>query len=387
MVNKAGKTKLAKPVKKSGFIYKPRKFEDVKRRAEKPQGRYDSIYKPGFDTFRPKQGENIIRILPPTWDGEQDHYGYTVFVHSYVGADKSTYLCPSKMKKKHCPICKAAEDAKRAGEEDDAKQLYVREQTLFWVLNRDGEDKKHPLLYSVSGSMDRDILSQTVTSRTGKALAIDHPTEGYDVIIKRTGQGLMTRYVSSIDRESSPIADKQSDRDAITDYIEENPIPSVLKFYAEDYLEKIINGTTEQKDGDLEEEDEDLDEEDEEEEKHISRKKKRPVDEDEEEEEEDDAEDTESDEDDDGSDEEEERRPARGSAKSKSRKAAADDEDEEDEEEDEDESDDDEEAPFDTDDEDKDEDEPEEEEDEDDEEEEPAPKAKSRVKIKKKVRR
>jgi gp32 DNA binding protein like len=261
MVNKASRTRLKKPARKSGFVYKPRKYEDVKRRAEKPAGRYDSYFKQGFDTWRPKVGENVIRILPPTWEDSHEHYGYTIWVHSWVGPDKSTYLCPAKMKKKHCPICDAAEEARKAGEDDEYKHLNVKEQTVFWIIDRDDDDQQ-PQLYAVSGQMDRDILAQTISSRTGKAIMVDHPDDGYDVFIKRTGQGLKTRYVCSIDRDPSPIEDKQSEQDEILKFIQENPIPSVLKFYNEEYLEKVVEGTMEQKDEDTEDEEDDTEEED-----------------------------------------------------------------------------------------------------------------------------
>lgn len=304
MVNKASRARLKKAPKKSGFVYKPRKLEDVKRRAEKPAGRFDSYFKPGFDSFRPKVGENVIRILPPTWEDSHEHYGYTIFVHSWVGPDKSTYLCPAKMKKKRCPICDAADEARKAGEDDEYKALNVREQTVMWVIDRDDDDKS-PQLYAVSGQMDRDILAQTISSRSGKAIMIDHPDEGYDVFIKRTGQGLKTRYVCSIDRDKSPIDDDETQQEEILTYIKENPLPSVLKFYNEEYLEKVIAGTVEQKDDDTEDEEDDVDDENEDEEEERSSKRGKSKKRRQEEDDDDDGEDDEED-DDNGSDDDEE---------------------------------------------------------------------------------
>jgi hypothetical protein len=289
MVNKASRTRLKKTPKKSGFVYRPRKLEDVKRRAERPAGRFDSYFKAGFDSWRPKVGENVIRILPPTWEDSHEHYGYTIWVHSWVGPDKSTYLCPAKMKKKPCPICEAAEEARKAGEDDEYKHLNMKEQTVFWIIDRDDDDQQ-PQLYAVSGQMDRDILSQTISSRSGKAIMIDHPDEGYDVFIKRTGQGLKTRYVCSIDRDPSPIEDKESEQEEILTYVKDNSIPSVLKFYNEEYLEKVIAGTMEQKDEDTEDEEEDTEEEEERPRGKRGKPKPRKDEDEEEEEEEEDTE-------------------------------------------------------------------------------------------------
>jgi hypothetical protein len=119
MVNKLQRKDKTK--KKSGFVYKGRSAESVKERAEQTGGRFDSLFKSGTDTFTPHVGENIVRILPPTWDSE--HFGYPIWVHSRIGEDNSSYLCLRKMKNKECPICAAAKEAKDDNEADEAKAL------------------------------------------------------------------------------------------------------------------------------------------------------------------------------------------------------------------------------------------------------------------------
>src|SRR6202012_5512454 len=96
---------------RSSFQYKPRTVDQIKGRANRKTSMFDSIFKPGFDSYRPKTGDNLFRYLPPTWD-DSDHYGYTVHVHRNVGANNSTYLCLRKMLNKPCPVCEAAKEAK-----------------------------------------------------------------------------------------------------------------------------------------------------------------------------------------------------------------------------------------------------------------------------------
>jgi hypothetical protein len=236
----------------SGFKYRPRDSESVQKRAEQQGGQFDSIWKDGIDRWRPKDGENVIRILPPTWE-DHDHYGFDIWIHGYVGPDKSTYLCPQKMNNEACPICKAARDAKAAGEDDEAKQLTARRQVAVWIIDRDDENPM-PKLFAMSWSMDRDIAALCHNKRTGKVLLIDHPDEGYDISFSRTGKGLNTRYIGmAIDREPSPIADSEDDQEKILDYIQENSIPDLLNFYDTDYLEKVIEGGTDERDEDLDE--------------------------------------------------------------------------------------------------------------------------------------
>lgn len=241
---------------KSSFQYKPRTAQQVKERANRKSSLFDSIFKQGIDTYRPKQGDNLFRYLPPTWD-DADHYGFTAFVHQGIGANNSTYLCLNKMLGKKCPICEAQKEAKDAGEAEEASALAYRERLISWVLDRDGDDPEKPLVYDQSWTQDRDIASLCVNERTGEILMIDHPDTGYDVTIKRQGTGLRTKYYGyAIARDESPIADKQKVQDEILDYIKENPIPEVLNYYDYDYLQGVLSGSVAEKDKDVDEDDE-----------------------------------------------------------------------------------------------------------------------------------
>jgi hypothetical protein len=220
--------------------YEPQKAEDIRARATRTSGRFDSIFKPGFDTFRPKGGDNLVRFLPGTWNLGVA-YAYDVWVHRYVGPDDSTYLCLDRMLGKQCPICDAAAEAKRAKDDEEAKQLRVLQQGVAWILDRRGEMPKQPLLFQMSRTLDSTILSLT---NIKEQIWIDNPTEGFDVTIKRSGTGLNTRYIAAIDRDPSPIAEKQRDFDKIMDYIETNPLDTVLHYFDADYLDRVMSGTT-----------------------------------------------------------------------------------------------------------------------------------------------
>lgn len=260
--------------KRGGFHYRERKAEEVKARAEQTGGRYDSYLQSNIDMFRPKQGDNNIRFLPPTWENE-DHYGYEIYLHSYVGADGSSYLCPLKMKQEKCPICLASKEAKDNGEEEEARGLSPTKRVLAWILDRDEGD--NPIIYSMPWTTDRDIAALCYNKKTGKVIPIDHPDKGYDVSFKRQGQGLTTKYFGTqIDRDPSPISSNEKTQDEILDFVSENPIPDILKFYDYEHLENVISGTAESKD-------EDLDEEEEKSTRRPSSRKSRDEDEDEEE--------------------------------------------------------------------------------------------------------
>lgn len=239
---------MALKSKAKGFVYKPRTVDQVKGRASRKNSKFDSIFKQGFDTYRPKQGDNLFRYLPPSWD-DADHYGYTAHVHRNIGPDNSTYLCPRKMLNKPCPVCEAAKEAKDAGEADEAKELGTSERIVSFVLDRDGDDPEKPLLYDQSWTQDRDIVSLCVNERTGEILMVDHPDKGFDVTIKRTGTGMRTKYYGyAIARDDSPIHDDEKVQDEILDYVKSNQVPDTFQFYDYEYLKGVLSGTVAAKD-------------------------------------------------------------------------------------------------------------------------------------------
>lgn len=234
------------------FVYKPRSPDSV--RAHAVRRRYDSIWKDGTEVFRPKEGDNQLRVLPSTW-GDRDHYAYRIFLHSFVGPDNGSYLCLRRMKNERCAICEAANAARDDGEEEDARSLQAVERWACYVIHRDDRNAKvRPKIYEIVPYVDADLCALAESKKTGKVKFIDDPENGYDITIRRTGTGLNTRYLPQIDSEASPIADDRKDQEEILDYISENPIPDMLKFCDNDYLEKMISGGAKQKDEDEDEE-------------------------------------------------------------------------------------------------------------------------------------
>jgi hypothetical protein len=240
---------MALKSKKQGFQYKPRTADQVKERASRKSARFDSIYKSGFDKFRLKQGDNLFRYLPPTWD-DAGHYGYTIFVHYGIGPNNAPYLCLRKMLNKPCPICEASKAAKDAGEADEAKELQPAERVVSWVLDRDADDPERPMIFECSWTQDQNITSLCVNERTGEILMIDHPDKGYDVTVKRAGKTKTntTYYGQQIARVDSPIHDDERAQDEILDYVKENPIPDILNYHDYDYIAVVMSGTVAEKD-------------------------------------------------------------------------------------------------------------------------------------------
>lgn len=240
-----------KDAHRGGFDYRPSDPKKLKERAERRGGGFDSYFIGGVNTFRPKAGENAIRICPPTWK-DHEHFGYEVWVHGFIGLERSSYLCPKKMLGKKCPICELAAETLQAGEKEDSDQIKAKQKVLYWLIDREG-DSSDPLVWAVSGQFDQDI-SGRCNKRNGKVLEIDNPWDGHDVTFRRTGQGLATRYLNvDIDPDTSPLADREKETNRLLDFLKEKPLDSILKYHSYDQLKMAIEGKAKDEDDEIDE--------------------------------------------------------------------------------------------------------------------------------------
>jgi hypothetical protein len=234
---------------RGGFDYTPSDPKKLKERAERRGGGFDTYFNGGFQMFRAKQGENAIRIMPPTWKGHQ-HFGLEIWVHGFIGLDRSSYLCPKKMLGKKCAICEAAAEALSAGEKEDSDELKAKMKVLYWILDREG-DSGDPQPWAVSGQFDQEV-SGRCNKRSGKVLEVDNPWEGHDVTFRRTGQQLATRYINvDVDPDRTAIADREKETQRLLDFVQDNPLDKILKYYDYDHLHGAIAGKSKDEDEDL----------------------------------------------------------------------------------------------------------------------------------------
>lgn len=218
------------------FEYRQRDASSARKRAESSGKDFDRYLQDVADAYAVNDGDNVVRILPPTWD-DAEHYGHDIYVHYEIGPDKGTYLCLNKMKGEKCPICEERKRAQNEGDEDYAKKLEPKKRVLVYVIDRNKE-KEGIKVWAMPWTLDRDIVKVSVDKRTGEVLPIDHPDDGYDVMFERTGKGPRTEYVGvSIDRKSSPL-----DNDKALDFAQEHPLPTLLKFYPYDHIASVFDG-------------------------------------------------------------------------------------------------------------------------------------------------
>jgi hypothetical protein len=207
---------------------------------------FDGILIPGGPrTFKAKQGNNTIRILPPTWK-DAVHYSYEVKIHNEVGPDRQSYLClkENEAAPTHdCPLCEERNSTKLSSEERD--KLRPRARNYIYLIDRK-EPNVGPQIWSISTQADKEILTQSLIKRTQRYLPIAHPIDGFDIDFSRDGEMLNTRYRGyMVSRESTPLSTDENEMMSWINYIDNHPIPEILQFYSAEHIREIYHGRRE----------------------------------------------------------------------------------------------------------------------------------------------
>jgi hypothetical protein len=219
-----------------GFSYQRRSADQWNKHSERSSG-FEGFIKDDFKTWRPKKGDNAVRILPPTFE-DANHYGVEVWVHYNIGPERASVLCLQKMQGKPCPACEERIEAQRAGDEDGAKELKPRNLIVTWILDKNEREIGNPAIWAIPGGVDTDICKISQDRRSGEVYEIDNPDDGYDVYFDKEGDGLKTRYGGfQLSKKTNEVPQK------VLDYIEDNPLDSVLRWRSYEEIEKLLSGT------------------------------------------------------------------------------------------------------------------------------------------------
>ena len=222
----------------TGFSYKRRASEDAKKRASESTKEFDSFLRDDIKTFKPTDGYNTIRILPPTWP-DPKHYGLDIFVHYGVGPDEQAYLCLKKMKGEDCPICEERDRARRAGESDEyIKDLDFTRRSLFYLIDRNHEKDGVVAWAAPFTKIDQAIVKVSIDRQTGEALPVDDPEAGYDIEFDKGGKGIGTQYTGvAIARRESRLGNREA-----LDFVVKNPLPAILEYHSYDHIKSVFGG-------------------------------------------------------------------------------------------------------------------------------------------------
>jgi len=238
------------PKEERGFKYQKRSKDTLKERANMKGGNYDTYIKPKFKQWKPKDGKNVIRILPPTWE-KAKHYGLDIFVNFNIGADNQSYLSLSKHGKGADPLAEARRDAQKEGDKDLAKALNPSQRILYWIIDRMDEDEG-PLLWAAPFTFDKSLSNLCIDEDTKDVIFIDGPSDGRDVRFYKEGTGLLTKYDPSKMKVLKPsnIHEDEGLEAEWLDFIAENQLPDVLNFYDYDHIAATFGGQAGRRDED-----------------------------------------------------------------------------------------------------------------------------------------
>lgn len=224
------------------FKYRQRSRDSVRERANMRGGDFDSIIKSKYKVYKIRDGKNLIRILPPTWDNAE-HYGYDLFINYNVGVDNQSYLSLSKMKGEADPLAEARKEAERDGDKKLAKDLQPRQRVAMWIVDRQDEDEG-PQLFLCPFTLDKAIAGASFDEDTKEVIYVDDPDQGCDVRFYKEGSGLNTDYPGEKIKIMKPSAlheDMAVQKEWET-FVQENPIPECLQFYEYDHIASVFNG-------------------------------------------------------------------------------------------------------------------------------------------------
>jgi hypothetical protein len=227
------------------FQEQQRSKEDVKTRANMRGGDFDSYIKSEFKFYKVREGKNVIRILPPTWEGAK-HYGYDTWVVYQVGVDKQSYLSLSKMKKQPDPIEEAREEAARDGDEKLAKELTPKHRVGVWLIDREAPDEG-PQFWAMPFTVDKDFSNLSIDEDTGEVLFIDNSKTGCDVRFYREKTSKpFPEYTSSKMKllKPSPLHEDPDQAQDWLEYVAAHPVPEILQYYSYDHISAVINGAS-----------------------------------------------------------------------------------------------------------------------------------------------
>ncbi|MNW28087.1 hypothetical protein D3C74_48990 [compost metagenome] len=160
-----------------------------------------------FSFWSPKDGRNVIRILPAK-PGTADDFYAEARVHYNVGPNKKMVTC-GKVARSSCAVCDFVDALFKSGDKEDeklAKRMKATSRYYFNVIDRsveeDSEDYGKVLVFGSGATIFTDILGIICDPDYGDITDAD---EGYDIIINKSGKGLDTEYKTNARPKQTPI--------------------------------------------------------------------------------------------------------------------------------------------------------------------------------------
>jgi len=203
-------TSSSRGAKKSAWEdYKGKVTQDALKRKEEQFRKGDvrrGYIVDDVEMYIPREGANVIRIVPPLEVSELAYYGLDVHFHRNVGLNNDYFLCLKRMYGKPCYVCEQQTSQLWEEDRDLAKSYFPDHRVLMWVLDLGSDDSEKLLLWSCPRTLAEEILGQSHKKSADVYLDISDPFDGRKVFFDRIGQGRQTKYKNvQIDEEPFPL--------------------------------------------------------------------------------------------------------------------------------------------------------------------------------------
>jgi hypothetical protein len=158
----------------------------------------------GGNYFKPRQGKNVVRFIPPPLGKKATMVWYKHWFQ--IGNERQSIICTKYQYNQPCPVCKKGSELKATGNKIDSRKARALEpQSSVYANVVDMMDpEKGVQVWTMSPGLFKDITSAVEMADVGKVFA--DPQKGFNIIFKRKGEGKDTEYSGHmVARESSPL--------------------------------------------------------------------------------------------------------------------------------------------------------------------------------------
>jgi len=184
--------------------------------------------------FRPRDGDNYIRIVPPLEDDElAGAWGVDVITHYIEG--HGWLLSPKSIDSTdHDPVDDLIRELRKIDPELE-DMVKTSRKTVMHILDFNADERDGVLkLWGAPPTLVDDFVKAAKDKRSGRTHSLEDPDNGLPLSFDKTGTGLQTRYSAvQLERDPFPLDDQ------VVDEIEY--FGDVLKVESPDDMRKIID--------------------------------------------------------------------------------------------------------------------------------------------------
>jgi len=156
--------------------------------------------------FKPRQGKNVVRFIPPVKGKKPTKIWYKHFFS--LGGDRRQLICTKYQYGQHCPVCDMGQKLRMTGNELDSKKArsYEPQAQVYVNIVDMQEPEKGVQLWKMSQGLFKDIMAVIDQAEVGNTFA--HPTQGFNIVFNRAGEEKSTKYdAHMVARQSTPLPD------------------------------------------------------------------------------------------------------------------------------------------------------------------------------------